>query len=339
MNVIVSNEQQQKLAVLVDIDIIKNIQGTYSGYEIAEMFKDFFFEKLILDVTAMKDYNNIQSYQILARGLGADKIILFLPEGTNLCTPQFLAQLVTLGLYNFTTNADGVRYLLKTPNTLKDVEHIQKMGGGGVIRDPNRPQEKQEPTRDTSFAMNSIIGIKNATENAGSTTLTYMMKKELNAIYGEKVIAMEINKKDFPIFNEKNMLSVNPDSIRATIEKYRGRAILLVDIADYDDLTMCTDVIYLVEPSTIKLNKLIKTNRSIFNRLKHKKVVLNKSLLNSKDLSEFEYEAGLKVFYNMPPLNERKRNEEVVDLLRKIGLVTEKPTEKKDSKVFGLFRR
>ena len=154
-----------------------------------------------------------------------------------------------------------------------------------------------------------------------------------------KGLIEEINKKDFPVFNEKNMLSVNPDSIRATIEKYRGRAILLVDIADYDDFTMCTDVIYLVEPSTIKLNKLIKTNRSIFNRLKHKKVVLNKSLLNNKDLSEFEYEAGLKVFFNMPPLNERKRNEEVVDLLRKIGLVTEKPTEKKESKVFGLFRR
>ena len=338
MNVIVTNEQQQKLAVL-DVDIIKNIQGSYTAFEIVEMFKDFFYEKMILDVTSVKDYNNIQSYQILAKGLGPDKLILFLPEGTSLCTPQFLAQLVTLGFYNFTTNTDGVKYLLKTPNTLKDVEHIQKMGGGGAIRDPNRQPDKQEERRDASFAMNAIIGIKNATEHAGSTTLTYMMKKELNAIYGEKVIAMEINKKDFPVFNEKNMLSVNPDSIRATIEKYRGRAILLVDIADYDDFTMCTDVIYLVEPSTIKLNKLIKTNRSIFNRLKHKKVVLNKSLLNNKDLSEFEYEAGLKVFFNMPPLNERKRNEEVVDLLRKIGLVTEKPTEKKESKVFGLFRR
>ena len=41
----------------------------------------------------------------------------------------------------------------------------------------------------------------------------------------------------------------------------------------------------------------------------------------------------------MPPLNERKRNEEVVDLLRKLGLVSEKPVDKKDSKVFGLFRR
>ena len=263
MNVIVTNEQQQKLAVL-DVDIIKNIQGSYTAFEIAQMFKDFFCEKIILDVTAIKDYNNIQSYQVLVKGLGPEKLVLFLPEGTSLCTPQFLAQLVTLGIYNFTTNTDGVKYLLKTPNTLKDVEHIQKLGGGGVIRDPNKQPVKQEVNKDASFAMNAIIGVKNATEHAGSTTLTYMMKKELNAIYGEKVIAMEMNKKDFPIFNEKNMLSVNPDSIRATIEKYRGRAILLVDIADYDDLTMCTDVIYLVEPSTIKLKQTFTNKYQVF---------------------------------------------------------------------------
>ena len=41
----------------------------------------------------------------------------------------------------------------------------------------------------------------------------------------------------------------------------------------------------------------------------------------------------------MPPLNERKQNDEVVELLRRLGLVSEKPAEKKESKVFGLFRR
>ena len=97
MNVIVTNEQQQKLAVL-DVDIIKNIQGNYTAFEIVEMFKDFFCEKIILDVTSIKDYNNIQAYQALAKGLGPEKLVLFLPEGTNLCTPQFLAPLVTLGI-------------------------------------------------------------------------------------------------------------------------------------------------------------------------------------------------------------------------------------------------
>ena len=336
MNVIVSNEKQEQLTTL-DIDIIKSITGTYNPFEIVEMFKSFFYNKMVIDVTALKDYNNIQTYQIMAKGLDMDKVIFFLPEGTNLCTPDFLAKLVTLGIYNFTTNTDGVKYLIKTSNTYKDVEHIQKMGGGGIIKDPSKEQEE---VRDTSFEMNSIIGIKNATTEAGSTTLTYMLKKELTSMYGEKVIAIELNKKDFQVFNEKNMFSATPDTIRPIIEKHRGKAVIIIDLADYDDYTMCTDVLFLVEPSTIKLNKLIKKNRSIFNKLKLKKVILNKSLLDSRDVRDFEYEAGIKVFFNMPPLNERKKNEQVVDLLIKLGLAKlNNGAKKNDTKIFGLFRR
>lgn len=338
MNVIIANQQYTQLSTL-DIDVIKSITGTYTAYEIVEMFQSFFYNKMVLDVTAIKDYNNIQAFQTLAKGLDTDKIILFLPEGTSLCTPNFLAKLVTLGIYNFTTNTDGVKYLIKTSNTLKDVEHIQKMGGGGAIRDPKVAQKQQEQLQQKSYEYNSIIGLKNVTEQAGSTTLAYMLKKELASAYGDRVVAIEINKKDFQIFNEKNMLSVTPDSLRATIEKYRGKAVIIIDLADYDDFTMCTEVLYLVEPSTVKLNKLIKKNRSIFAKLKTKKVVLNKSLLDSKDLSEFEYEAGIKCFYNMPPLNERKNNAVVTDLLMRLGLISNNGGNKNNSKIFGLFRR
>ena len=112
MNVIVTNEQQGKMANL-DVDIIKSITGSYSANELVEMFKNFFYSKMVLDVTAIKDYNNILMYKALADGLDAEKIIFFIPEGSSLCTPNFLAKLVTLGIYNFTTNIDGVKYLLK----------------------------------------------------------------------------------------------------------------------------------------------------------------------------------------------------------------------------------
>ena len=57
MNVIVANEQQEQLSNL-DIDIIKNITGVYDVSEIVEMFKNFFYSKMILDVTALKDYSD-----------------------------------------------------------------------------------------------------------------------------------------------------------------------------------------------------------------------------------------------------------------------------------------
>ena len=65
MNVIIANEQQQKLSNL-DIDIIKTITGSYESREIVGMFKDFFFNKIILDVTAIKEYDNPNNYQIIS---------------------------------------------------------------------------------------------------------------------------------------------------------------------------------------------------------------------------------------------------------------------------------
>ena len=123
MNVIIANEQQNQLANL-DIDIIKSITGLYDAFEIVEMFKNFFFSKMILDVTALKNYKDIKTYEILANGLDPDKIIFLLPEGSELCTPNFLSHIISLKIYNFTTNLNGINFLLKKTNTLKDVEHI-----------------------------------------------------------------------------------------------------------------------------------------------------------------------------------------------------------------------
>ena len=74
MNVIVSNKKQNELANL-EIDIIKSLNGEYSVSELVEMFKSFFYNKMILDVTAIKDYDSLGTYQELVNGLVPDKII------------------------------------------------------------------------------------------------------------------------------------------------------------------------------------------------------------------------------------------------------------------------
>ena len=58
MNVIVANEQKDILSNLY-IDIIKSIYGEYEASEIVGMFKSFFYNRMILDVTAIKNYQNI----------------------------------------------------------------------------------------------------------------------------------------------------------------------------------------------------------------------------------------------------------------------------------------
>ena len=61
-------------------------------------------------------------------------------------------------------------------------------------------------------------------------------------------------------------------------------------------------------------------NATALQGLKNKKIVLNQSLLGSSDIANFEYEARVKVFYNLPPLNERvKKLPELNKMLVKLG--------------------
>ena len=397
MNVIVANEQQSKLLNL-DCDVIKNITGSYSSSEIVEMFKNFFYSKMILDVTALKNYTELTTYEELTQGLDVEKIIFLLPEGSSLCTSNFLSHLITIGIYNFTTNIDGIKYLLKKSNTLKDVEHIQKLSqqsnNNGFINNNdngngfnnnvgnnynNSFQNDYNTNNNNNFSNNNmnmnmnmnsnnsyynggnnnsflgnfnnnvqmtvrpnnmatIIGVKNVTENAGATTFIYMLKRELNSVYGKNnVICIEVNKNDFQIFNDEHMISVNQTELPKAINKYSNAQIILLDLNNSPTDTMCSEVLYLLEPSTLKLNKLIRRNKIVFQQLQNRRVILNKSLLTSKDVSDFESEAGIRVYYNMPPLDERKRNGIINDFLVKLGLIG--GSNNNGNKIFGLFRR
>ena len=328
MNVIVANTQQNILANL-DIDIIKSITGTYEANELVEMFKNFFYNKMVLDVTAMKDYTDIRSYQTLAMGLDVEKIIFFLPENSSLCTSNFLSKLISVGIYNFTTNLDGIKYLIRKSNTYKDVAHIQQLND---LSTTIVSKVENDGTK--------IIGVRNVTEHAGATTLIYMLKKELTVELGDVVVAIEVDKNDFVVFNDKNMVSTSSNQLRSIIDRYRNASIILIDLNDSTDDSICGDVLYLLEPSIIKLNKLIRRNHTIFSKLKGKKLILNKSLLSNKDITDFEYETNAKVFYNMPPLDERKRNGVISDFLGRIGLLSKVEEKKGNSnKIFGMFRR
>ena len=184
-----------------------------------------------------------------------------------------------------------------------------------------------------------IIGIKNVTDHAGSTTLIYMLKKELEQSYGMSVVAIEVNRHDFSYFNSSNMISIDDEHLMTEIVKHNDVAIILIDLNDSSNEGACSDVLYLIEPSSIKLNKLMRRNRRVFEELKGRKIILNKSLLSNSDIMDFEYEGKTKVFYNIPPLNDRVKNPVLSDFLSKIGLINKTNEKESGGKIFGLFKR
>lgn len=325
MNVIVANQRSSVLSNL-DIDIIKNVTGEYDADELVAMFKDFFYDKMILDITAIKNYRNIDIIQKIAIGLGENKLILVLSD--DVCESVFLSDLVSIGVYNFTNNVNAIKNLIAKPNEYKDVAKLQQLNSGSVA------------SKNNTTGGIKILGIRNITEHAGATTLLYMLKRELVDMFGPNIYGIEIGKKDFPVFNDKNLISVSEMDVESKLRDIYTAKIILIDLNDYKDESICDEVIYLIEPSSIKLNKLIKNNRKIFEQLLGKKIILNKSLLTNKDVTEFEYESNSKVFYNLPPLDERKKNMVLNDFLSRLGIGDATAAKKSDSKnIFGLFRR
>lgn len=332
MNVIVTNKYNAMLQSL-DIDIIKSMNGVFDADEIVSTFQNFYYQRMILDITAIKDYNDIKNLQKLSISLDMDKVILLL-DGTPECaTSEYLSKLISMGIYNFTTNVDGIMYLYNNPNTYRDVAHIHQ-----IDMERENPSNVNEKFVNVGGGSATIIGIKNLTKQAGATTLTYLMKKILSRNYS--VVAIEVDKRDFIYFNDKDLISTKSSEIGNVVSKNSGNDVILIDLNNSIDAEgLCKDVIYLLEPSIIKLNKLMLADRNVFTRLKKKKIVLNKSLLSSKDILEFEYESKAKIFYNLPPLDDRERNiQSLGRFLSSLGFnvgVDEQTTKR--NKILGIF--
>jgi len=327
----------------LDIEIIKSLYGEYEVDEIIKTFSNFFFQRMILDITAIKNYKDITNLQKLSMNLDMDKVILVLDDSADSTASNYLSELISMGIYNFTKNKEGIMYLYSHPNDYRDVAHLHQLGGPAPVPNNQVPLVHQgvnvNQGNTTIITSTKVIGLKNITEHAGSTTLTYMLKKQLEANYN--VIAIQLGT-DFMYFNDKTLISTTPENLGSELLRHNDVDVILVDLGDQGSENTCQDVLYLIEPSMIKLNKLLKSGRGVIDRLKNKKVILNKSTLDSKDIMDFEYEAKMKVFHNIPCLDDRKDvHEQLNSLLSKLGFVRgvqgqSESSEKKS--IFSIFK-
>lgn len=325
MNVIVTNERKELNNL--NIDIIKNVEGVYSVDELIGMFTNFFFNKMILDVTSIKDYNNYSNLKKLFEVVDGKKVILYLNEESN--NKEFISDLVTLGVYNFTLNYDEIMELFNNPKSYNDVANLQISKSSydineqidrelGVIEDKEFTFE--DFTLPGEYDGNKkIIGVINLTSHAGATTLVVQMIKQLNLKY--KAIGIEMNKQDFIFFNTPNIYScMSKQDVLKKIKEHQDVDAVIVDLNTFDYKEFCTDVIYLIEPGIIKLTKLLKSNGKAFEELSGEKIVLNRTNMDESQVNEFEVETNIKVFSTVSNFRDNLSSVISVDkLLLKLG--------------------
>lgn len=343
MNVIVSNKYQQ-LLVNLDIDVIKSINGEFGVDEIVANFTNFFYNKMILDITAIKNYQDINTIQQLSLGLDTSKIIILLDDSEVVNSPLYLSQLVSMGIYNFTRNVDAIKFLIDNPNSYKDVASYHQLNAvpqasaAPEENNINVPIDNNINSNDTNNIVGMrqrVIAVKNVTEHAGSTTLTYLLKKHLESNYN--VVAVEVESNDFVFLNDKTLQHTSILDLPTFIAMNSDKDVILVDLNDNDPIDYDMEILYLIEPGLIKLNKLIRRDHTAFEKLKDKKVILNRSVLSDKDVADFEYESKSKVFFNMPYLDDKlDKSVSVYELLSKLGF--NRLDADKDGNIFNIFK-
>ena len=217
MDTVISNKYSSVLNEL-DIEVSKKLEGEYTVDEIISQFKNFFFNKMFLDITAIKDYKDLTNLQKLSMSIDMDKVILLLDKDDSISDSEpFLAKLVNMGIYNFTKDQNNLMYLYTNPNVYRDVAYLQKIV----------PEDNGNTTDSSHLIPNRrVIGIKNITDSAGSTSLIYMLKKVLSSYYS--VMVLEVNKRDFTYFKDNDALTVKEDEISNVMDKYNNIDIFLL---------------------------------------------------------------------------------------------------------------
>ena len=302
MNVIVANERKNELSTL-NIDIIKAVEGLHTVEELIGMFTNFFFNKMIIDITSIDHYNDYANLKKLFSNIDASKVIIYLNENSN--TKEYISDLVTLGVYNFTNNFDELLVLFNNPKNYNDVANLQISKNTYDINkeidaELGVNQNPEYTFNDVSLpgkydGNKKVIGLVNLTDHAGATTLTVQMVKQLNVNY--KAIGIEMNKQDFVFFNTPSIYScMSKEDVLRKINEHNDVDAVIVDLNNYNPNEFCTDIIYLLEPGTIKITKLMNKNGRIFEELSGEKIIINRSNMDDKLVSEFEVETNSKIF-------------------------------------------
>ena len=142
MNIIISNKFSDQLKTL-NIEVIKEMNGEFTADQIASTMDNIYYDHIIFDISALKDNTNIENLQKLSATFDMSKVILLLDDNKFFLTQEFISSIISVGIYNFTKNIEGVKYLLETPNTYKDVVKYHKVDAS-VIEATKKMEEAKE---------------------------------------------------------------------------------------------------------------------------------------------------------------------------------------------------
>ena len=327
MNIIIKNQNNRILDSL-NTDVIKTLTGEFTREEAGEQLVNLQYNKAIVDITAIKNHYDANTVVAFLRALNLEKVVLLLNDSDVINSNSFLGLLVQNGVYSFTRNAAGISFLLANPNKLENVAQYASGDAAAVslgLPSANQPTsyaEEHQPqmtapsgAEPLSTVQNQkVIGVQNLSNHAGATTFAYLLIRKLKPNY--KVKGIEMHKQDFMYFRDPDLsMCTGIDDFKMKLKEYAAAEVIIIDLNDFDASEFCTEMLYLVDPGILSLNKLMKKDSNVVNKVRDGKVILNRSSIKQSDIGDFEHETKFKVFFNMPNINDREEHNQMISAL------------------------
>lgn len=124
MNILISNQNRQYL-INFDYNLMKEIQGEFNSKEIIAMLQQINYDKVIIDITAVKNYGDLQNIRELTTNIESGKIIIVLANEPITLSDYYISNLVNMGIYNFTVIPGEVINLINYPRTYEEAKNIK----------------------------------------------------------------------------------------------------------------------------------------------------------------------------------------------------------------------
>ena len=110
MNILVSNKYRNYL-ISYDYNLIKEITGEYDSKDLISLISTIQYNKLIIDLTAIKGYTDLKNIRELINNVESNRIILLLSNEVITTSKYYLSNLINMGIYNFTLAPGEIVYL------------------------------------------------------------------------------------------------------------------------------------------------------------------------------------------------------------------------------------
>ena len=123
MNILFTNKYRDYL-INFDYNVIKEINGEYSSKEILTMLKGITYNKVIIDLTIIKDYKELSNIRELSTNINPSNIIILLSNEPITTSKYYISNLINMGIYNFTLMPGEIVNLINYPRSYEQAKQI-----------------------------------------------------------------------------------------------------------------------------------------------------------------------------------------------------------------------